>query len=613
VQKEWFLFNQDHHTGPFSAQEVVRSLALGQISESTYLWKNGLETWLPLKEIEDLVQADSLQQKSFNQEQYDYFLSDLPKSKNLYDYARGTVNQFVKFQPPKLAVKPKRQEVFAQIDAEKTILPESLVESESTPPPFDFKTPEINDFPDLPMASVHHQEHQAQNEDLNVDFEIPPLPPIPLIESPLDLRPELSVSVATVPETHALTFAVSTGNAQSVGSTASIGKKANGVIEQEFKFRDHEEEYERPDKYLAAPGLFWYIKKYFLRPFLLYGIPLILIAASIKLGFELFIDQGRGLPERTAVFSEADYQKLKNATQVNPLEQVALAYAVARNGKSIWMASNFSDDVLMSVKISSLKDQVLTDNKVVLSSEAEYRSGFVEFKTFNMLEGSERVPGFYQVQLSSVHPLPPRGFINRLKDKIYKLKYKGEVPLKKFNHSQIIFWGNSDVNEQHFKTLISKQKEYQKNKNYVHYEDLIQNYSTLIEMIGQVEYLLFPIINQMKVGTEISVFQKNYQMQVGRMLGDMVIGNDKILVELRDKERKLALHYEDLINDNKKFGEMVSDIVVNVKKIRAVNDTNRASYVQFYQQKINDFSAQLKSKRKAINEDFNRVKIQINN
>ena len=47
MQKDWFIFEVDHHIGPFSAEEVLKMHGEGRISDKTMLWKEGHKEWLP--------------------------------------------------------------------------------------------------------------------------------------------------------------------------------------------------------------------------------------------------------------------------------------------------------------------------------------------------------------------------------------------------------------------------------------------------------------------------------------------------------------------------------------------------------------------------------------
>lgn len=49
--KVWFLYIDDQEEGPFSYLELSRD---ERLSPDTYAWREGMEDWLPIMEIEEL-------------------------------------------------------------------------------------------------------------------------------------------------------------------------------------------------------------------------------------------------------------------------------------------------------------------------------------------------------------------------------------------------------------------------------------------------------------------------------------------------------------------------------------------------------------------------------
>ena len=48
MAKEWFVFQKDHHEGPFSSEEMEELFRAGQIKETDPVWREGQEDWEPL-------------------------------------------------------------------------------------------------------------------------------------------------------------------------------------------------------------------------------------------------------------------------------------------------------------------------------------------------------------------------------------------------------------------------------------------------------------------------------------------------------------------------------------------------------------------------------------
>ncbi|MCM0606129.1 MAG: DUF4339 domain-containing protein [Xanthomonadaceae bacterium] len=57
VEKSWYVYSGDSQLGPFSVEEVQRSLEVGSISSSSQVWKDGMIDWEP---ISDQVEFKSI-------------------------------------------------------------------------------------------------------------------------------------------------------------------------------------------------------------------------------------------------------------------------------------------------------------------------------------------------------------------------------------------------------------------------------------------------------------------------------------------------------------------------------------------------------------------------
>lgn len=50
--KPWFLYHMDVQSGPLSAAEIGRGIQAQTLDEEAFVWKEGMDDWKPLKEIE---------------------------------------------------------------------------------------------------------------------------------------------------------------------------------------------------------------------------------------------------------------------------------------------------------------------------------------------------------------------------------------------------------------------------------------------------------------------------------------------------------------------------------------------------------------------------------
>ncbi len=53
-EKIWYIYEKDHHVGPFDESEIAQMLDSERIQSDTMIWKEGNESWAPLERIESL-------------------------------------------------------------------------------------------------------------------------------------------------------------------------------------------------------------------------------------------------------------------------------------------------------------------------------------------------------------------------------------------------------------------------------------------------------------------------------------------------------------------------------------------------------------------------------
>lgn len=52
MNKEWFIFKNTHHLGPFTVEEIEAFFRAGEINGNTLIWKEGIEKWEQLSRID---------------------------------------------------------------------------------------------------------------------------------------------------------------------------------------------------------------------------------------------------------------------------------------------------------------------------------------------------------------------------------------------------------------------------------------------------------------------------------------------------------------------------------------------------------------------------------
>src|SRR5688500_11761725 len=53
-EKIWFVYQTDHHEGPFSVEEVAGKAKQGLVTSQTLAWRDGMAEWVAAESIPDL-------------------------------------------------------------------------------------------------------------------------------------------------------------------------------------------------------------------------------------------------------------------------------------------------------------------------------------------------------------------------------------------------------------------------------------------------------------------------------------------------------------------------------------------------------------------------------
>ncbi len=64
MKKDWFVFQKDHHQGPFLKEEIVSMIYDDKLTEKTLIWQVGSDGWKPIYEIDEF--SSDLKQKGFS-------------------------------------------------------------------------------------------------------------------------------------------------------------------------------------------------------------------------------------------------------------------------------------------------------------------------------------------------------------------------------------------------------------------------------------------------------------------------------------------------------------------------------------------------------------------
>lgn len=574
MSQGWFIFVEDHHRGPFSADDIAKSYQSGEIQNDTYLWKEGLDDWKHLYEIKDLLEADIKKDQQETVKQ----LEKMPDTTGIREIPYAIQNSSSGSENLEEDIfddSGEYEDVTSpshNIDRHEEVTRPSLELPEEEDLPIEhFGSPLEENFENEKVKKLEEQRELEKSKEKEAELASPPpLPPVKVAKP---------------------------------ASEQNVEKPSLPTDEDFQQFNKPEEEFIPEISYEEASGHpsikdTGRYKASFYQRWLPKMIVFFVLVFSLGIATYFYREFHLSFPDQPRGMTRNDYARLKDAYNEDPELRAAVEYAVSYSGDKIWMASNYKINSLMSVRITSLDGRIITDEKVQLSAEADYYNGFVEFSQFNLLEGKERVPGYYQVEISSVNPLPPRNFV----DKIFLASKGKSLSLKEINHSKIIFWGNSKIGKDKFAKKLRIYKEHRRQEKSQYYDELALTYDTLLVFMGQIETYLFQILSEISTGRGIFKFKKVYQKNIAGPLQNFLIGSDKKFTELKRKKHPLADEFNKAIALIKELGELSTNIINQTKKYKRIGPKRKKWLKKRFSKKIVDLKKRLKLASKNIKE-----------
>lgn len=136
MEKSWFIFQQDHHLGPFSTLEIEQMLEEGKIDRQIPLWKEGIDDWYPLDQFDDFHHEQEVEEEEMPPpelpsipietpvEEPDFpDLPELPSAPSSFEVSESP-------EVPELPELPSVPEPIEEAVVEKQIIPEPEAEPE---------------------------------------------------------------------------------------------------------------------------------------------------------------------------------------------------------------------------------------------------------------------------------------------------------------------------------------------------------------------------------------------------------------------------------------------------------------------------------------------------
>jgi len=569
MEKIWFIFEKDHHLGPFSTEDIEELYKNGHIGADAQLWKESVSDWISLK---NLVEFSFLFPKeeapSLPEVEVPADIPGIPPAPELP--VQDNIEHEEEAEVPPVQV----EEVLPPVDL--PVVPEIPVPVQKKVEKKAKKTPAIPKMPEAPAIPTPPKIEKTPK--VEIAPVVKPSPEIkkaplqekpPAIETPPVEIPE--VKVVQTPELPEVSeFEESTGefdvsaqisSSQKISSEAFEEELADEVA-QEYDASDEIEddvEYDDDDKTgeIEVDDSFYTQPK---KSFSWLKVPAIAVFSLVILLTVYITLNTHTEDNRFERLSDENFHALMALTKKAKTKRVRMKMALTRDASELWLASNYKDKAILNLTLKSFKGRVLSNDKVRVKGKAFLRNGAAYFDKLELVEGEKLVAGQYMAQVIGV----PDGLsaqvanwlkevglgdtLSFVKERNKKIQFRGSV---------LLFGGSSSD----FEIKLANFKKGKLENLISPFRERLESYKTLKAMVSNIEETYMERLKSIRRGKHIKDFEADFATQISPMLQEIIIGIYKKHQSFIGKDAKAAKAYEDLLAYGKSVGELGSDMI----------------------------------------------------
>lgn len=561
MEENWFIFKEDHHLGPFTAETLLTMLEEQEVSENVLVWKEGFDAWLPLKdcpefqfEIEEDEGPPPLPSLPFEDEPIEV----TPAAEN-FDQLMSDAESIRPDDLQPEVDKEKAERFWSDVDVEASL---SKVKRELNPLEYQGPEPAFrdNEFANQDeIDEVVEAHHQVLEQLVPEEFEDegpPPLPPLPEMDE-------------TDEEEQEYLF------------------EQTDVYEDEVLY-EPEEVYEEPELHHALDEVeAEQAQREKKADFLIHSawavacLTFILISLYLVFGIEQRKEEFTGL-------AKSDYMRLTNIANkatAGSLEKINFDVAVGSDLQSIWLASNRKGPAGLFLSMKSLDENILGMGPVLVTSTTELKDGVAAFDKFEIVEGARVYPGLYNLKLKVYDTSLKHKFFLFLKKvpfiggMVFVNSFKGVADYTK----QVLMF---DGNLNDFKVKLAEFKKKKKEFKARPIKQRIEAYSTLTNLSKKIMQIYNDTQSKIKRGKDITKFESVYAREVSPLLQGIILDNIKKQRKIRNQNLTEDKEYDKLVMFGRKVGEFAADIVTEHRNMKKISSKKKRRLVSKYQKSL---------------------------
>ncbi|ATH08314.1 hypothetical protein BIY24_10245 [Halobacteriovorax marinus] len=594
MEKTWFIFQSDHHLGPFTTDEILQMLQNGRIDEEVPLWKEGEEDWRPLGEFEQFLPKteEVLEDSSFPE------IPDLPDIPAVSE----VLEDLEVLDEPDLEAPGGSWKEATLESAELPDLPEV---------PF-APVEEIVEFSDEFAGEVIEENTEEVAEEIVQEAtqeELPSLPALPdlpeapehpeYIEEDLDEMPSLPVDEeASEPVEEFVAEAIEEVSSETlvevkevVESERQIEDEEIGELEEVDEVEDEEDVWAQIDEQTSKGAPNYKFIAACAACFTIFILSMFLIYQSTRSSINL--DD----------FSPLVIDKVEEIRKKPFKENVFAEIFMSKNSKDLMLATNIKHNAKIYLTLTSVQKRVVSEEQVVASAQASLVGGVAKFSKIKIVKGSRFASGEYYVQLLAI----PVGVEHRAYKYLYsKFEFNFFKPSEQLRYrgKSLIYPGTLED----FEKELVEFKDQTRSLKAKPLKHLIEGYKTFSTLSSKIYKIYEDVLTSIRRGKEIESFEILYSKNVGPVLQGLILETHKLSKEYEISNPEIFNKYSELLEQGKRIGEMASDMVTMTKKIKRLRKNNRNRLMKLFIKRSLFLQETSKTKLSELEKELNSYK-----
>tara|TARA_R110002072_G_scaffold276051_1_gene437490 strand:+ start:231697 stop:233550 length:1854 start_codon:yes stop_codon:yes gene_type:complete len=594
-QKNWFVFKGDHHIGPFSKEVLLEKLKLGNISEEEMVWSEGDDKWHPLHSHPELMIMKPIPELQPVGEpvsgKYSVDHENFDRDEN-HD-VKADMEQLVKEGDPSDIV-PIAEEVVSE------------------------QLPELPDLPELPKPEPEPEpqsvsESAPDSEDFYIDEEVdieaalhsrPDVVTADESESDLDEEEPFEFQTLSVPKNNSGEDDTSpfelpnipldhdksddnddndeeweedTGDYDVSDLEAATASHSNRNDKDEDDEDDNNAVEDEDDYYIEEK------QSIGMRSMVL-GIIALVFVTSFALYF------GNNLSMRKVYLKGLSPGAKKSLESLSQKSFSAKSYyrlAPTTDGSKVFLATNLKGDFTVNASFESIKGRILSKDSIAFQAQGQIVDGLAEFNKFELLKGTEMIPGEYLVKLI----IRPSGMADQIKSTLINAPvFKDLTFIKTFKKSRkyetkfLLYPRGSEKFEQ---AIVEYNKKIE-TQLIRPLKEQIERYQTFLSLREKLQVLWEDYIGRITKGSSIKFFENKYNVNIGPLIRDLVIDSNRIHISYLNTDPEKSKSYEEIMVFGKDIGYVASEMVVQTRRYKVIGRSNRKKLQERFSLKLSE-------------------------